>query len=385
MARRRKRIAILTGGGDCPGLNAVLRAVVKTAQNVHGWDVYGVENGIEGFLVPHGRGVRPLTRDDIGGLLPRGGTVLGSSNRLDIFAVPQKRGAPKDLSHRVPALMKRKGLDCLITVGGDGTARMAMRLSTLGVKVVSVPKTIDNDIRGTDRTFGHDTAVGVVSEAIDRLYTTAESHHRVMLVEVMGRDSGFIALHGGLAGGAEGILIPENPYDPERLADKIRRRTAFGRKFSIIVVAEGAQRAGGTQVYRTSASARGDVSARKRLGGIAAQLAEELRPLTERPVRTVVLGHTQRGGSPSPYDRILATAMGNHAVELVAEGAFGRMVALRGTKMRSVTLASASRGIRKVDPRGQLVQAAREIGITFGAADGSDDAYANARRRHGAP
>lgn len=385
MAAKRRRIAILTGGGDCPGLNAVLRAVVKTAHNVHGWEVFGVLDGIEGFLMPHGRGLKQLERGDIAGLLPRGGTILGASNRLDIFAVPQKRGPDKDMSHRVASGLKRRGIDCLITVGGDGTARMALKLAEQGVNVVGVPKTIDNDIRGTDRTFGFDTAVGVVAGAIDRLYSTAESHDRVMLVEVMGRDSGFIALHGGLAGGAEAILIPEIPYDPARLAAKIQRRAEFGRRFSLVIVAEGARRAGGKKVYQSTSEGGGDTSRRRRLGGVSYDVAAELQELTDLEVRNVVLGHTQRGGTPSPYDRILATSMGNHAVQLVAEKAYGRMVALRGTKITSIDLTRAAGGVRKVKPSGQLVQTAREMGISFAAADGSDDPYAKARKRHQAP
>ncbi len=383
MARTRKRrIAILTGGGDCPGLNAVIRAVVKTAQNEHDWEVYGVRSGVEGFLVPGGKGIERLHRKDIAGILPRGGTIIGASSRCNIFAVPQKNGTTKDESGRVVKLLEKKRIDALITVGGDGTQMMAKKFEDLGINVIGVPKTIDNDLMGTDRTFGFDTAVGVVAGAIDRLYTTAESHHRVMLVEVMGRDSGFIALHGGLAGGAEVILIPEIPYDPDRLAKKISSRAEHGRSYSIVIVSEGARRPKGAKVYQGGPNPS---TGKSRLGGISYQIAAELRERIDLTVREVVLGHTQRGGTPSPYDRVLATAMGNHAVRLIAEGNFGRMVALRGDKMKSVTLARATRGIRKVAKGGDLVRTAREMGISFAAADGSDDAFIERQHEHGAP
>ncbi len=379
---RVKRIAILTGGGDCPGLNAVIRAVVRTAQNVHGWEVLGIRDGVEGFLKPRDEGLIRLGRDDVAGTLVRGGTILGASNRCDLFAVPRKNGPPKDESHRVGKLFKRKNVAALIAVGGDGTMRMANRLQAQGVPVIGVPKTIDNDVRGTDRTFGFDTAVGVVADAIDRLYTTAESHHRVMLVEVMGRDTGWIALHGGLAGGAEVILMPEIPYDPERIAAKVQARAAHGRRYSIVVVSEGARRPKGAMVYRRGG---GEGHLVDRLGGVSYRVAEELREHIDLEVRNIVLGHIQRGGSPSPLDRTLASLMGHHAVELAAAGRFGRMVALKSSGMKSVTLRTAGRGPRKVPPRGALVRAAREMGISFAAADGGDDDYAQSRRTHGAP
>jgi 6-phosphofructokinase 1 len=380
MSRRPRRIAILTGGGDCPGLNAVIRAVVKSARNVHGWDVYGVRNGVEGFLEPGGKGVFPLSRADIAGILPRGGTILGASNRLDIFRVPDARGRERDRSAKVGQVLKAKGIDALITVGGDGTQTMALKFQALGIPVVGVPKTIDNDLSATDRTFGFDTAVGVVAGAIDRLYTTAESHHRVMLVEVMGRHTGWIALHGGLAGGAEIILIPEIPYDPARIAEYVALRARHGRGFSIVVVAEGASRPDGELVWR-----EGDPSdpVARRLGGVSWRIAEELESVAKLEVRPVVLGHVQRGGTPSPFDRVLASRMGAHAVQMIAERRFGRMVALRSTKIVDVDLAQAVRRLKRIDPKGQLVRSAREMGISFAAADGSDDAYNTKRERGG--
>ena len=376
MARKR-RIAILTAGGDCAGLNAVIRAAVRTAQNVHGWEVWGVERGMEGFLEPRDQGLRLLTRQEVAGVLTQGGTILGASNRCDIFAVKRKDGSTRDESDRIVKTFKRKGIEALICVGGDGTQSAAMRLMDIGVPVVGVPKTIDNDVRGTDRSFGFDTCIGVVGDAIGRLYTTAESHHRVMLVEVMGRDAGWIALHGGIAGGAEAILIPELPYNPDHLARKVHARIGVGKRFSVVVVAEGARRPGGDKTYRSDNA--------ERLGGVSYRVAEELRRRTVLEVRHMVLGHMQRGGMPSPYDRVLASRYGQYAVQMIAEKRFGEMAALKGERMTSVPLARAGKGPRKVPRRGPLITQAREMGITFAAADGSDDAYAEARRRHGAP
>lgn len=382
MARRKKRIAILTGGGDCPGLNAVIRAVARTAQNVHGWETFGVRYGVEGFLMPRGEGLQLLDRKEVAGILTRGGTILGSSNHCDIFAVPRKKGPPKDESYRVKKLLDAKGIHALIVVGGDGTHRMAARLMEQGVKIVGVPKTIDNDIRGTDRTFGFDSAVGVVAEAIDRLYTTAESHRRVILVEAMGRDAGWIALHGGLAGGAEAILLPEIPYCPDRLAEKVSGRVGYGLEYSIVVVAEGARRARGTKVYRRGADGSNEDD---RLGGVSFRVAEELRERTSLGVRNVVLGHIQRGGTPSPLDRTLGSLMGRRAVQMVADRDFGKMVAVRGMRLTSVSIDKVAKGIRRVPVKGPLIRAARELGISFAADDGGDDAYTRTRKRHGAP
>lgn len=381
MPKSLRRIAILTAGGDCPGLNAVIRAVARAAWTVHGWEVHGVRNGAEGFLVAGGRGIRRLWPADVAGILPRGGTILGASNRCDLFAAVDSKGVTRDRSGDAIALMRRKGIDALVVVGGDGSQRMAERLSRLGLPVVGVPKTIDNDVLGTDRTFGFDTAVEIVTEAIDRLYTTAESHHRVMLVEVMGRHSGFIALHAGLAGGAEVILLPEIPYDTLRIARKVKARAQRGRNYSIVVVAEGARPPGGELVFREGDGS--DVQ-RSRLGGVSAHVAEALRVHTHLEVRNIVLGHVQRGGTPTALDRMLASWMGQHAVTLLAEGRFGTMVALKGTELTHVPLAQVVKGVRQVNVEGPLVRAAREIGVSFAAADGGDDAYsesATSRRR----
>jgi ATP-dependent phosphofructokinase / diphosphate-dependent phosphofructokinase len=369
------RIAILTGGGDCPGLNAVLRAVVKTVHNEHGGAVLGVRNGVEGFLLPDREGVVRLTRDSVAGILPRGGTILGASNRCNLFEVPRKKGPSRDESWRVAAALKRWKAQALVLVGGEGTQQAALRLARQGVRVVGVPKTIDNDLGGTDLTFGFDTAVSIVTDALDRLHTTAESHHRVMCVEVMGRHAGWIALHGGIAGGADVILLPEIPHD-------LARGRAQGRTFSIVVVAEGARAADGTLSW---AEGSGRDPVRDRLGGAGQAVAAGLKRLTGLETRSTVLGHVQRGGTPTAFDRVLATSMGEHAVELVEQRRFGRMVALLGAEIGSVPLSTAVRRLKRVDPHGRAVRAARRIGISFGAADGGDDRYARARARNRAP
>jgi 6-phosphofructokinase 1 len=376
------RIAILTGGGDCPGLNAVIRAVVKSAHNEHGWDVIGVKNGFEGFLARGDTGFVTVTRDMVAGLLPRGGTILGASNRCDIFEVRRNGGPPRDESARVGRALRKFRAAALFLVGGEGTQKAGLALSRLGVPIIGIPKTIDNDLAGTDRTFGFDTAVHVVAEALDRLHTTAESHHRVMCVEVMGRHAGWIALHGGISGGADVILLPEIPYDPARVARKVESRKRHGRTFSIVVVAEGARRSGGKPTW---AQGDGDDPVLDRLGGAGGVVARELRELSGLETRTTVLGHVQRGGTPTAFDRTLATRMGAYAVEMVARRAFGRMVALQGTELGSVTLASAVRHLKTVDPKGEEVRTARRIGVSFAAADGSDDRHDRARVRHGAP
>ena len=357
-----RRIGITTGGGDCPGLNAVVRAVVKSAHNLYGWEVVGIEDGFDGLLFP-GRS-RLLTLDSVRGILPRGGTILGTTNRGNPFAYvsgDDPEAAPVDLSDRVVTNVHELGLDALIVIGGDGTLSIAMDLARKGVRVVGIPKTIDNDLDGTDVTFGFDTAVNTASEALDKLHTTAESHHRVMILEVMGRNAGWIAIESGIAGGADVILIPEIPFRLERVGEAVAARDAAGSKFSIVVVAEGAAPAGGRQ------SLVGGTGASARFAGMGNWLGEQLEAFTEKEVRVTVLGHLQRGGSPSSFDRILATRFGVAAVRLIADDGFERMVAYHGSKVDSVPLADAVGVLKRVSPDGEHVMTAGALGISLGA------------------
>ena len=360
-----RRIAVSTGGGDCPGLNAVIRAVVKTATTVYGWEVLGIETGFDGLLGRGGARVRPLTTASVRGILPQGGTILGTSNRGNPFAMPGEDGRVIDRSREVIERLVELGVDAVVTIGGDGSMRIAAQLIDLGINIVGVPKTIDNDLAATDVTFGYDSALHVATEAIDRLHTTAESHHRVMLVEVMGRNAGWIALEAGLAGGADVILIPEIPYRLEEVVDALVRRARGGGRFSIVVVSEGALPQGGAQTFQ--ADGLGSHGSAPRLGGICTSLAAQIADACGAETRATVLGHLQRGGSPSPFDRILGTRFGASAVHLIAEGGMGRMVALRGTDIVSVTIKDAIAEPKLVDPRGELVKTARSVGISFGA------------------
>jgi len=363
-ARRIKKLGVLTGGGDCPGLNAVIRAVVKTAITVYRWEVMGFEDGFEGMIMPGKQ--RSLDLAAVRGIMPRGGTILGSTNRGNPFSFPIKRDGKLtslDCSGSVVDTYKRFGLDALIVIGGDGSLKIANRLSKeKGLKIVGVPKTIDNDLSATDQTFGFDTAVETATEAIDKLQTTAESHHRIMFVEVMGRDAGWIALHAGIAGGADVILIPEMPYDMTRLIAKIREREETGSKSSIVVVAEGAKPVGGEAATVRSALPPFDLV---RLGGAAQRVADEVEKLTGKETRVTVLGHVQRGGSPTNFDRTLGTRFGVAAVHTVARGEFDTMVALRGTDIVNVRLVDAINRQKFVDPKGEKVRAARATGVSF--------------------
>ena len=355
-----KRIGVLTGGGDCPGLNAVIRAVVKTAVNELGMTVFGITDGFEG-LVRDGRCVYELTPDSVRGLLPRGGTILGASNRGNPFAFPatrKGRAVTVDKSRTVMNRFKALGLDALVVIGGDGSLNIAHEFALRGMPVVGVPKTIDNDLSATDYTFGFNTAVRTATEAIDKLHTTAESHHRVMTLEVMGRDAGWIALSAGVAGGADVILIPEIPYRIGRVCEFIAARRDAGRTFSIVVAAEGARPASGRAVYADAAS--------KRLGGIGHKVAHDIARKSGHETRVTVLGHLQRGGSPSAFDRILASRFGAAAARLAAERGFDRMVCLHGQRIESVPLADAVGKLKTVPLDGDLVRTARDLGISFG-------------------
>lgn len=329
------KIGILTGGGDCPGLNAVIRAVVRKGSFHYGDQFVGFLEGWRGVLENL---TTPLDLSAVAGILPRGGTILRTSRTN-----PAKK---QDGLDQCIATLKKNKVDALVAIGGDDTLSVATKLFDKGVKVIGVPKTIDNDLSGTDYTFGFDTAVNIVTEAIDRVHTTAEAHNRVMVVEVMGRDAGWIAINSGIAGGADVILIPEQPFDVDKVADKIRMRHARGRYFSIVVVAEGAKFA--TNGPSTMGGEK-DEFGHARLGGIGNALAQELEHRTGFETRTVVLGHVQRGGSPTAFDRVLATRYGLGAIDMVHRGEFGKMAALRGNKIVSVSLAEATGQNRKVD------------------------------------
>ncbi len=357
------KIGILTGGGDCPGLNAVIRSAVKTASEHYHWEVVGFLNGYKGLLENKSR---PLTGDNVSGLLLRGGTILGTSNRDNPFKYNEIHNGSKvthDASDRVVNTYKAHDLDALIVVGGDGTLSTALKLyKEKGLNIIGVPKTIDNDLSATDYTFGFDTAVGIVTDAIDRIKTTAESHDRVMVVEVMGRDTGWIALYSGLAGGAHIILIPEIPYTLEKVCQKIYERKAKGRNFSIVMVAEGAKPEGGDVTVRRIVD---DPTTGVRLGGVGNVVADQIEEMTGIETRTVVLGHVQRGGRPSSFDRILCTRLGVEAVHMVNRMEFGMMACLRTPDITAVPLEQAAIN-RKVSTGDQMILAARSTGISFG-------------------
>lgn len=327
------RIGVLTGGGDCPGLNAVIRAVVRKGIKAHGWEIVGFRNGWQG---PIENLTKPIGLTDVEDILTRGGTILGSSRTN-----PYKVEGGVD---RIREVIAENQIDALIAIGGEDTLGVAKRLTDDGIGVVGVPKTIDNDLGATDYTFGFDTAVHIATEAIDRLRTTAESHHRALVVEVMGRHAGWIALHSGLAGGANVILVPERPFSVDKVVEWVERR--FEREFApIIVVAEGAMPEGGAEVLH---SGERDAFGHVRLGGVGQWLAEEIADRTGKESRAAVLGHIQRGGTPTAYDRVLATRFGLNAVDAVADGDFGVMVALRGTEIVRVKLSEATAELKTV-------------------------------------
>src|SRR5919107_1688446 len=360
-----KTIGIVTGGGDAPGLNAVIRAAVKTAVGEFGMSVVGIEDSFEGLL--RETHVRELKASDVRGLLPRGGTILGTRNRGS-FVVRQKDGTclmPDEVYEEALDNLKRLGIDALVAVGGEGTLAIAYEFHRRDFPVVGVPKTIDNDLAATELTFGFMTALDIATEALDRLHTTAESHDRVMFLEVMGRHAGWIALHSGVSGGADVILIPEIPFSTEVVARKVRERDACDSQFSIIVVAEGAKEIEGAEHYVDM----GDRQSAARLGGIGHHLAHELSRATGKEARCVVLGHLQRGGSPNAFDRMLATNFGSSAVRALARGKTGVMVALHASNIRTVPLEEATANLKTVPPESQLVRCARDVGISFGAPD----------------
>ena len=353
------RIGILTGGGDAPGLNAAIRAVVKAAAKQR-IETIGIEDGFRGLIEPHRW--RCLTLDAVTGILRQGGTILGTTNHGNPLSYNRPDGRTRDYSDACVKALRTLSLDALIVIGGDGTLAIADALHKRGVPLVAIPKTIDNDVVETAATIGFDSAVSMATEAVDRLHTTAESHHRIMVLEVMGRYTGWIALHAGIAGGADVILIPEIPFDLERVAHHLVVREQLGARFSIAVVAEGAIPVGG----RYTVLEGGSSSKAERLGGIGAHIATELARLTNREARSVLLGHLQRGGDPTSADRILATRFGAKALELAVAGQFGVMVALRAGELVAVELQTVVGRMNMVPRDSDTVQAARAVGIEFG-------------------
>ncbi len=354
------RIGVLTSGGDCAGLNAVIRAVVLRAVQGYGFEVYGIHEATHGLLQRPVAATR-LSPDSVKGILYQGGTILRTTNRGNPFAYPRPDGSLLDRSEEVIEGYRMLGLDALIGVGGDGSLAILRRLAEQGGwNLIGVPKTIDNDLGHTERAVGFSTAVVVATEALDRLHVTAASHNRVMVLEVMGRDAGHIALTAGLAGGADVILIPEIPYDMARVCAKVEERRRMGRNFSLIVVAESVRSTTGEVATYV------DAHGQSRYGGIGRVIADEVARRTGAETRVTVLGHVQRGGSPTPLDRLLGSAFGVAAVDLVSAGRFDRMVAWQNRRVVDVPLAEACAGFRAVDPNDALVHTARGLGISFG-------------------
>jgi len=347
-------IGICTGGGDAPGLNAVIRAAVKSAILKYKWRVIGIPDGFDGLICPEKS--HELTLKDVSGILPRGGTILGTTNRGNPFRYRMLENGVetfRDISGDVIANARKLGIDAVISIGGDGSQTIAQELFQKGMNIVGVPKTIDNDLCATEITFGFDTALHTATDAIDKIHTTAESHHRVMVIEVMGRDAGWIALEAGIAGGAHIILIPEIAFSLQKICDYVHEREGYGKRFTIVVVAEGV-------------NLPPELKQLSRGGSVGNLIGDGIALTARREVRVSVLGHIQRGGSPSPFDRILGTRFGVAAVDLIARGEFGKMVCLRHAQIEAVNIAHAIHKLKMVDPHGELVQAARAVGISFG-------------------
>ena len=368
-----RKIAILTGGGDCPGLNPVIRAVVKTAISKYGLEVVGVRHGYHGLY--HGDFIQ-LDLEDVDEIITRGGTILYSSNKDNLFQYPVKdengkfvrdengKLTYKDVSDVAVEHLKNAGIDALFILGGDGTLTSARDFSRKGVNVIAIPKTIDNDLANTDYTFGFDTAISVATDGLDRVRTTGMSHHRVMVVEIMGRGAGWLTLHSGIAGAADVILIPEIPYDINVVAEKINEDKEQGKEFSIVAVSEGAKALDGKQVVLKIIEDSADSI---RLGGVGALIADQLEKLTGSEARATTLGHIQRGGTPTAHDRVLSSRYGYAAVELCMKGEFGRMVALQGDEIVNVSLEDViGQKTKNVDPNGELVTMAKAMGVCFG-------------------
>ena len=347
-------IGICTGGGDAPGLNAVIRAAVKCAILKYKWKVIGIPDGFDGLIWPEKS--YELTLKDVSGILPRGGTILGTTNRGNPFkycTIENGQEVTRDISQEVIGNSRKLGMDAVISIGGEGSQTIALELFQSGMNIVGVPKTIDNDLSATELTFGFDTALATATDAVDKIHTTAESHHRIMVVEVMGRDAGWIALEAGIAGGAHVILIPEIPFTIEGVCAFIKERESYGKRFTIMVVAEGVKL---PLAFKE----------KRRGGSVGTLIGNAIAIAANKEVRVSVLGHIQRGGSPTPFDRILATRFGVAAVDLIAEGGFGKMVCLRGERIEAVNISEAIGRLKTVDPNGQMVQMAKAIGISFG-------------------
>lgn len=361
--RTRPKIGILTGGGDCPGINAVIRAVAKKAIHELGAEIIGIEDGYEGLV---NNKHRKLEGRDLSGILTLGGTILGTSKKANPYRYAIKHGDKlefKDMSRQALRTIEDLGLSCLVVIGGDGTLGIANRIYRDGIPVVGVPKTIDNDIRGTEMTFGFDSAVSIATEGIDRIHTTAQSHHRIMIVEVMGHRAGWLALYSGMAGGGDIILIPEIPYSIDSIVEKARDRNRRGKRFSIIVVAEGAKPKGGDIVVQRIVKESSDPI---RLGGIGFALAGEIEKASGLDTRTVVMGHLQRGGTPTPMDRVFATQLGSKTVEFIMKKKFGYMPGLQKGRLIPVRLTDVAKGIRAVPADHPLIETARALDTCFG-------------------
>jgi phosphofructokinase-like protein len=347
-------IGICTGGGDAPGLNAVIRAAVKCAILKYKWKVIGIPDGFDGLIWPEKS--YELTLKHVSGILPRGGTILGTTNRGNPFkycTVENGKEVVRDISEQVISNARKLGMDAVISIGGDGSQKIALELFQQGVKLVGVPKTIDNDLCATEITFGFDTALATATDAVDKIHTTAESHHRIMIVEVMGRDAGWIALEAGIAGGAHVILIPEIPFTVKSVCEFVAQRESYGKRFTIVVVAEGV-------------TLPPELKENRRASAVGNLIGNAIAVRAKKEVRVSVLGHIQRGGSPTAFDRILATRFGVAAVDLIAQGKFGKMVCLRGERVEAVEIAEAVGRTKLVDPNGELVNTARAVGICFG-------------------
>ena len=355
--KTKKRIGVLTSGGDCPGLNPAIRAVTKTAIFCHDMVVVGIKDGFEGLIENR---TKELIWEDVSGILTLGGTILGTSNRANPFANGEEK---KDVSQETLKNFSNLDLDALVCIGGDGTLHIAQQFYQLGVPVVGIPKTIDNDVSATDYTIGFDSAVAVATEAIDNIHSTAESHHRVMILEVMGRYAGWLALYSGVAGGGDVIIIPEFSYDIKKICAELEKRSKLGKRFSLVVVSEGVKLGGTELVVQREVK---DSTDPIRLGGVSYRIAEQIEKTCGLETRVIILGHLQRGGKPTDFDRILATQFGKHAVDLAVSGKFGYMTSVQGGNIISVPIRSGIASLKKVPMDFPLIEAARAVGTCFG-------------------